>query len=330
MSRSVVLRIPATTANLGPGFDLFGLALDLYSTLRFTFDEGSAFHLTDMAGHPLPIAPEDNLIRTAYAHMFHKLGGQHAPKWDVAVDAATAPGKGFGSSAMAVVAGVHLAWALLQAGSLDALLHEAGAATGPEAHPDEIAGFLDLEPHPDNVVPARLGGWVFCSDARTVIRHTLPDSLGLCVLIPDYSVSTEKSRMALPTSLSREDGLSNMRGCLLWLEYIHTGNTDYLVQALDADRMHEPYRTPGLHGFAAMKHSIHREGCLGMTLSGSGPGMIIYFDRSRQSELAPRLRSLAMEHIGPGTSVHFCKPAAEGLVYLKGVPASPTTAPLRA
>lgn len=328
MSPSVILRIPATTANLGPGFDLFGLALDLYSTLKFTFDPGSAFRLTDLSGSPLPIAPEDNLIRTAYQHMYHKLGGQHAPVWDVAVDAATAPGKGFGSSAMAVVAGVHLAWALLQAGSVDALAIGTQQGSEPESHADEIAGFLDLEPHPDNVVPARLGGWVFCSDARTVVRHTLPDSLGLCVLIPDYSVSTEKSRLALPASLSREDGLSNMRGCLLWLEYIHTGNTEYLVQALDADRMHEPYRIPALHGYAAMKHAIHREGCLGMTLSGSGPGMIIYFDRARQAELAPRLRSLALEHIGPGTSVHFCKPAREGLVYLKEVPAPSAAATL--
>ncbi|EHQ06829.1 homoserine kinase [Leptonema illini] len=328
MNPSLILRIPATTANLGPGFDLFGLALSLYNTIGFDFDAGADFRLVDTEGRDLPIAPEDNLIRTAYEHMYRKLGGGKAPAWNAVVDAATAPGKGFGSSAMAVVAGVHLAWAMLRSGGIDSLVSSVEEGFRPETHSDEIAGFLDLEPHPDNVVPARVGGWVFCSDTRTVLRHSLPDSLGLAILIPDYSISTEKSRQSLPLQISREDTLANMRGCLLWLEYIHSGRIDLLEQALASDRLHEPYRTPSLPGYQAMKQAVLREGCVGMTLSGSGPGIIVYFDRTRQEQLESRLRALALEHIGPATIVHFCTPDPDGLVYLKAMPGA--TAPLQA
>lgn len=316
MTATLTLRIPATTANLGPGFDLFGLALDLYNTIRFNFHDDAGYSLADPTGNPLPIPADENLIRIAYEHMFRKLGGGKPPAWDAVVDAATAPGKGFGSSAMAVVAGVHLACTLMEAGGVTALSRDARSGTA-DLHADEIAGFLDLEPHPDNVVPARLGGWVFCSDTRTVIRHALPESLGLLVLIPDTFISTEKSRQTLPPLISREDALQSMRGCLLWLEYIHTGRTDYLRQALDSDRLHEPYRTPDLPGFSAMKRAALSAGCHGMTLSGSGPGVIVYFDRARQSELEPELRSRALEILGPETVVRFCKPDSSGLVYLK-------------
>lgn len=328
MNPSLILRIPATTANLGPGFDLFGLALSLYNTIGFDFDTGASFRLVDTEGRDLPIAPEQNLIRTAYEHMYRKLGGGPAPAWNAVVDAATAPGKGFGSSAMAVVAGVHLAWAILRSGGVDSLLATVEAGFHPEVHSDEIAGFLDIEPHPDNVVPARVGGWVFCSDARTVLRHSLPDSLGLAVLIPAYSIFTEESRQSLPASVSRTDALANMRGCLLWLEYIHSGRIDLLEQALNSDRLHEPYRTQSLPGYEAMKQAILREGCAGMTLSGSGPGIIVYFDRARQEQLEPRLRSLALEHIGPSTIVEFCTPDPDGLVYMKAMPE--TASPLQA
>jgi homoserine kinase len=331
MNPSLILRIPATTANLGPGFDLFGLALSLYNTIGFDFNEDASFRLVDTEGCDLPIAPEDNLIRTAYEHMYRKLGGARPPAWNAVIDAATAPGKGFGSSAMAIVAGVHLAWALLRSGGIDSLVSSVEDGFHPETHSDEIAGFLDLEPHPDNVVPARVGGWVFCSDTGTVLRHKLPDSLGLAIIIPDYSISTEKSRQSLPHQISRDDALTNMRGCLLWLEYIHSGRIELLKQALDSDRLHEPYRTPYLPGYSALKKAVLREGCVGMTLSGSGPGIIVYFDYKSRERLEPRLRALALEHIGPATIVRTCTPDLDGLVYLKAMPQhslSGVTAPL--
>ena len=323
---SVIFRIPATTANLGPGFDLFGLALSLYNTIKFDFTSDANYELVDLQNQPLSIAPADNLIRIAYEHMYKKLGQQNPPHWRAVVDAATMPGKGFGSSAMAIVAGVHLAWALHQHGSVENLTESIRAQTTksgamqtwlhPETHPDEIQGFLDLEPHPDNVVPARVGGWVFCSEPHTVLRHNLPDSLGLAVVIPDYSISTEVSRMSLPASILRNDAISNIRGCLLWLEYIYSKEPNLLKQALQSDRLHEPYRTPGIAGYNALKEAAIHEGFFGMTLSGSGPGMILYFDRSLQKQLEARLHELILEHIGQNTLVKFCTPDPHGLVYL--------------
>ncbi|MBW7857915.1 MAG: homoserine kinase [Leptonema sp. (in: Bacteria)] len=325
MTVDIVLRIPATSANLGPGFDIFGLAISLSNIIGFSFSNDANYQLTDTVGKELPISQDQNLIRIGYQQMYQKLGGQNPPKWNAIVNAATTPGKGFGSSAMAIVAGVHLAWAILRAGGVDSLLQSVQSEFSktdknelyPESHGDEIAGFLDLEPHPDNVVPARLGGWVFCSDPQNVIRYNLPNDLGLIALIPDYSISTEKSRVALPATLSRADALMNIRGCLLWLEYIHTGRTDLLIQALQSDRLHEPYRTPNLIGYQELKLASQREGCYGMTLSGSGPGIIVYYDKKNESKLMPRIKALAVEHLGPSTIVHSCQPDKYGLTYIK-------------
>lgn len=325
MTVDFILRIPATSANLGPGFDIFGLAISLPNTIGFNFSTNANYQLTDNLHQELPIPQEENLIRISYEHMFKKLGGQNLPKWNAVVNAATTPGKGFGSSAMAIVAGVHLAWAILRAGSIDSLIQSVQAQFQenntseiyPQSHSDEISGFLDLEPHPDNVVPARLGGWVFCSDPQTVIRYNLPDDLGLMALIPDYSISTEKSRVALPATLPRSDSLMNIRGCLLWLEYIHTGRTDLLMQALNSDRLHEPYRTKAIFGYQELKAALQREGCYGMTLSGSGPGIIVYYDKNNESKVLPRIKALVIEHLGITTQIHPCQPDKNGLTYLK-------------
>lgn len=208
------IRVPATSANLGPGFDMFGVALSLHTSYHFHFDEepGTA-RLLDREGAPLPIPPEQNLIATAYRAFCDRAepekAGTPRPGFSVRVENDVPTGRGFGSSASALTAGVAAARHTL---ALDVL----GDGDG------DVQILNELEGHPDNVAPARLGGFVLGythSDGRIMtIRKRLPENLGLAVLYPDFNISTHVSRTKLPERVPLRDCLSTMKGVLLWRE----------------------------------------------------------------------------------------------------------------
>lgn len=308
MMDTLLFRIPATTANLGPGFDVFGLALNLYNYFYVSFLPDAKFEIknTEMEVYPFSELSK-NLVYQSYRNVLTKKGFsvEEFPAWEVRLLTEVAIGKGFGSSATAIVAGVQIAKKVLETKKIFLHLKE------------EIQFFLDLESHPDNVVPARIGGWVFCYNPDYVIKKELPSSLGLCALIPDFVIFTEDSRKQLKHHYKREEVLSNIKGCLLWMEYLHSHNPEYLKLALQSDRMHEPYRYPSIPYIEKIQEFVSDTGCYGMSLSGSGPSLMIYYDRNRESYFQKQL-NLLIEELNKNNDVYyqliFCSPDHEGLV----------------
>ncbi len=282
------IRVPATSANLGPGFDMFGVALSLHTSYHFNFDEApGTTALFDRTGAPLPIPEEHNLIATAFRSFRDRnspeRAGEPRPGFSVRVENDVPTGRGFGSSASALVAGIAAARYSLD---LDVFADGDG----------DVQILNELEGHPDNVAPARLGGFVLGyaqSNGRIItIRKRLPDELGLAVLFPNFNISTHVSRTKLPESIPMPDCLMTMKGVLLWREYLEDGNVAHLIEALASDRLHEPYRGQDIPGFQELRDRAQDIGLYGVTISGSGPSLLVYFDRSRESEILPKVQQI--------------------------------------
>jgi len=302
-----LIRIPATTANLGPGFDVFGLALNLYNYIEFVFDENSQYEIFNIEGEKLPFSElSKNLIYQSYKNVLlkYKYKEQDFPRWRAHIYMDVFVGKGFGSSATAIVAGVQVAKRVLNKKHIHLTIEQ------------EIDSFLELENHPDNVVPARIGGWVFCYNSKHIIKKQIPEELGLCALIPDFEISTDDSRKKLKEYYQRDEVLSNMKGCLLWLEYIHSQNPEYLIYALQTDRIHEPIRFTQLPYIKEIKEYISNIGCYGISLSGSGPSIMIYYDRQKEAYFQEKLFYLK-DKLNQNKKYHFilkfCLPDYQGL-----------------
>jgi len=305
---TLFIRIPATTANLGPGFDVFGLALNLYNYIQFEFTPNAGFEIHDVNGKKLPYSElSKNLMYQSYKNVLLKYNynENNLPKWNAFIHLEVSTGKGFGSSATAIVAGVQAAKQVLKNNDIHLSLEQ------------EIEYFLELENHPDNVVPARLGGWIFCYNSKHIVKKEIPPNLGLCALIPDFEISTDDSRKKLKNVYQREEVLSNMKGCLLWLEYIYSQNPEYLIYALQSDKLHEPFRFTQLPFVEEVKNYIFKMGCYGLSLSGSGPSLLIYYNKEKEKYFKKELINLKnrLNHKKNHQFIlKFCLPDYDGLI----------------
>jgi len=306
------IQVPATSANLGPGFDLLGLALNQYAYFDISFRGGGEYTVLLEDGSSMDIPLEKNLVRCAYLRCLEEKKVPFAiPALEVKFRTDISVGRGFGSSACALVAGFAAANHLLA-------FHKIGTI----ALEEELQILTEMESHPDNVCPARLGGWVFSyynESGRIVpVRKKLPDSLGLCVIVPEFQISTKKSRGKLPQSLSYPDILSNLQGVMLWMEYLHTENPEMLRRAVQLDRMHEPYRGKDIPGYTTLKNDLDKIGCYGATISGSGPGIIVYYPVEREERIVADIKNTLITNSGSG-DLKICRPDNTGLRQLSAV-----------
>lgn len=218
-------------------------------------------------------------------------------------------GRGFGSSASALVAGVAAAnHCIASSGELPLSLDE------------ELQLLVELEGHPDNVCAARLGGWIFTYTSSRgkyiTIPERLPQSLGLAIVVPRFQVSTKKSRSILPEHYTLNDIKSNLQGIVLWMEYLKDGDSSLLREALVSDRIHEPWRGHNIPGYKEIREGVLRIGGYGTTISGSGPGILIYYPLDRREEFLPQLKETVKsvsERFGEEYPVRVCSPDYEGL-----------------
>ena len=199
-----LLRVPASSANLGPGFDTLGLALDLYLDCRITPAATLTIEAHGCDAGAIDCTPA-NLI-WATASTIASNSGRTLPPVHLAIDNAIPLGKGLGSSAAALTAGVVMADHLLQLGwSRRRILDEAAR----------------LEGHPDNVAACVLGGIVASgldqSGAAHAVRLSLPPSIGIAVVVPDFALPTHEARAVLPDCYSREDAIFNIQRTALLL-----------------------------------------------------------------------------------------------------------------
>lgn len=260
------LRLPATSANLGPGFDSLGLAMGLYLTIDATLSESAGFHI-DATGRDAAQCSvmENNLILTTYVDVLANLG-KLAPRLSLRIGNEIPLGMGCGSSAAALLAGVFLA---NHFGSLgwtgQQILDEACRREG----------------HPDNVAACFHGGMtVSAMDVGHVIAATYSNNFNwrLLLAIPPESLSTKKARALLPEKYSRVDAVANIQATALLVSAFALDRGDLLHAAMQ-DRIHQPYRLPACPLLAKLLPLSGTEGILGVALSGAGPSVLLITDR---------------------------------------------------
>jgi homoserine kinase len=250
-----LVQVPASTTNLGPGFDALGLALRLYNRVGV---ERAGDLAVDVEGEGARSLPRDsrNLAYRAASRCLAEAGEEAVPL-AIRLENRIPVGRGLGSSAAAIVGGLVAANALART----------------PLPPERLLRLaLELEGHPDNVTPALLGGFqVACAVEGRVLhqRLPLPPDLRAVLAIPDRELSTEKARAALPAFVPRRDAVFNLGRLALLLGALVTGDLDALGAAME-DRLHQPYRAPLMPGFEAAVAAARAAGAAGACLSGAG------------------------------------------------------------
>ncbi|MBO9609218.1 MAG: homoserine kinase [Paenibacillaceae bacterium] len=300
--RRAIVKVPASTANLGPGFDALGMALDLYEWIEIRLSDRTQIHVY---GDELQGAPTDksNLIYVMAQHLFEAAGVSH-PELDISMYSDIPLTRGLGSSATAIVGALVAANALIgEPFSQDALFQMATA----------------VEKHPDNVGASLFGGIVvaFWDGKRAEYLRVEPAaSLDVLVAIPEFHLSTEKARHVLPTQVPMKDAVFNVGHSSLLVAALCTGRYDLIRHAMK-DALHQPYRSALVPGMSAILERATDHGALGVALSGAGPTLLALVDGASggKQELEKfMLDSLRAEGIGARTM--WLKPALAGAELL--------------
>ena len=309
VSKTVTVTVPATTANLGPGFDCIGAALSLYNQFKFTcVDAVGSFRVSIAvtgAEAQLVKTDESNLLYQAFVR-FYEFLGQVPPPVQIEILLGVPLARGLGSSATAIVGG-RVGANYLAGTPLD------------ERQVMELA--IALEGHPDNVVPALLGGCRLAAmgfsnePQRRQSRGGVPllegtgvrggrrgeeegEGFGgwqvcdVCwhsdvvpvVAIPNFELETQEARKVLPIEVSRADAIFNAAHLGLLLRGLETGRGDWLRAAMQ-DRLHQPYRQALIPGYEAVRQAAMAAGALGMVISGAGPTLLALVNAAQAADV---------------------------------------------
>jgi homoserine kinase len=261
------IRVPASSANLGPGFDALGLALSVYLECEVSPADELTITVDGRDAHRIP-CDASNLIWQTALRVAEEVGGV-LPPIRLAIHNDIPLGKGLGSSAAALTTGVILADRLLGLNW---------------KRPRILNLAARIEGHPDNVAACVLGSIVASAideagDARAV-RIELPEKYGCAIVVPDFELPTKESRQVLPTHYSRADAVFNVQRAALLIAALITGSTTAFPLALE-DRIHQPYRSklvPGLDEILRLR----APGLLGCCLSGAGPSVLVFYERGSE------------------------------------------------
>ena len=297
---AVRVRVPASSANLGPGFDTLALALGLY--LQCTLRKSQQGFRIQVSGTDCETIPRDesNMIWQAFTRLAEE---QPSSGFELEIINEVPIGKGLGSSAAAIVAGLAMAneWLGLNK-SKDQLI--------------EIA--TKMEGHPDNVAAAVRGGLVISCQAEdgTVIavNSSIQANLEVALVVPQCQLSTEVARAVLPAHYSRRDAVFNLQRVALLLAALREGHQELLAVAM-LDRLHQPYRAPLVPGFQEILELRGIPGLLGLALSGAGPS-VVAFCSGHTTEVGEAIASCFRTH-GVEAATHWLPIDSQGLVIEK-------------
>jgi homoserine kinase len=284
---NVTVQVSGTSANLGPGFDCLGVALTLYN--QFSFAPAEAFRCTVESTWSAEDANSvgtdtDNLAYRAFGRLFEHLG-KPTPPVELTIKMGVPLGRGFGSSATAIVGGLAAANAWL-------------------GEPLSVHNWLSLavalEGHPDNVVPAALGGCQLAlmgTDGLLTCPLAWHPDIALILAVPSFTLSTSKARGVLPDTVPRSDAIYNLSRTALLTQALASGRGDWLREAMQ-DRLHQPYRWSLIPEAQNVRTAAIDAGAWGVVISGAGPTLLALAPIQESSRVAK-----AITEAWPGAKV---------------------------
>ncbi|MGD0612377.1 MAG: homoserine kinase [Anaerolineales bacterium] len=295
--KKVCVRVPATTANLGPGFDAIGLALDLWNEAEFSQSRGKKITMavTGEGAGTLP-TDETNAILAA-ALQLYALVGKKPDGLAIRCLNRIPLVSGMGSSSAALLTGMLGANALLG---------------NPFARKDILTLATQSEGHPDNVVPAMLGGLVASAitHGEVISRKLLVSPMAITVVMPDFYFPTKIAREILPEYVLRQDAIYNLSRAVLVIKALEVGDLELLGEVME-DSLHQPYRLPLIPGALDAIKAARQVGASAVALSGAGPSLIAFSSQPadarigvamqrtfEQAGLKARIFSLNISHSG--------------------------------
>jgi homoserine kinase len=253
----IEVRVPATSANMGPGFDCLGVALNLYNS--FYFEETEAgLHIE---GCDEAYRNENNLVYTSMKKCFHLIGYKEKGL-KIIFETSIPESRGLGSSASCILGGILAA-------------NEIGKGNLSKAEILELA--TEIEGHPDNIAPALFGGMTIAINEGKKVYYekiSLSKDLKFCALIPDFNLSTKEARAVLPDKVPYKDAVFNVGRASLLVAALANGNLEQLKAACE-DKLHEIYRGGLIENYYEIIEESMRLNTLGVFLSGAGPTIMV-------------------------------------------------------
>jgi len=278
----VSVKVPATIANLGPGFDSFGLAIPLYNivTVEETVLPGSGIEINvineknNTDANLADVATDKNNIVYKAIELLYNFIGQVPNELKITIKTQIPISRGLGSSASVIVGGLIAANELLGRPADEKVLLSIAA---------------EIEGHPDNITPAFVGGMTIASleEDGSVIYRKIPwnDDWKLMVCVPDYELNTEISRSVLPKEVPMKDAVFNLKKTAMFIDALYNKDEELFKSALQ-DKLHQPYREKIVPGLVDIINNLkHINGVIGTVLCGAGPSILIIYNGIGISEI---------------------------------------------
>ena len=289
----IKIRVPATSANLGPGFDCLGLALNIWNEVSFEPADKLTYHVTGEGAEKLNKGSR-NLLTKAFA-LVHEICGKEMKGVKICAHNEIIMSSGLGSSAAAIVSG----------------LFGANEMLGRPLSKNELLKLAnDMEGHPDNVAPALFGGLVASVMTGEEIisrRYEVPE-FTIVIVKPNADWPTRIARAVLPKSVSRADAVYNIGRATLVVEALRNGDLELLQKVMD-DRIHQPYRLKHIAGGMSAYKTAKRFGAA--ALSGAGPSIIAFVEPEKAEQTKAEVM-WAFEERGIKTQGLITKPSRAG------------------
>jgi homoserine kinase len=293
---AITIRVPASTANLGPAFDSLGLALDLWNETRVELaGDRLAIDISGVGADTLP-TDETNRIVQAMQRVYTEVGQELPRGLVIHCTQRIPPGGGIGSSGAATAAGLLAANHLLGQ---------------PQKLPYLLQLGTEIEGHADNLAASLFGGLVLVTQAASgpSVQKLECAPVNAVVINPELRLTTKESRNALPQQVSLKDAVFNIGHSIKVVEALRDGDIDALADALQ-DRLHQPYRLPLIPGAAEALAAAQRSGAA-VALSGAGPSLIAFVEDGREKAIAEALRAPFAEK-GVKAEIYALKSTTKG------------------
>ena len=300
MIKRVSVRVPATSANCGPGFDTLGLACNLYNYFTYELTDNGLYLKTEGEGSEKLKASKNNLAFLSFYKVWNIVSGSRTGL-SITMQNNIPMSRGLGSSSTAIVAG----------------LVAANYLTGNTLTKDDLVCMAtEIEGHPDNVAPAILGGITisYIDSGKALSLRFLPQKpFKLVAVVPDMPLATSLARKAIPSKVSHHDAIFNTSRAALLIGSLLTGEYQHLGAGLD-DRLHQPYRAHLIPGMEDAFQAAKKEGAYNAIISGAGSTLMAYVPVEIDCDSVGRSMSDALAAKGLSSIYHVLDIDTDGAI----------------